>query len=53
MRYYELEETEPVKVPDYVQELIIKDYIEKRYTAVLVLSSFIIGFLLGVLAYAL
>lgn len=53
MKYYELEETEPVKVPDYVQELIIKDYIEKRYTGAIILGTFIVGFLCGVLANAL
>ena len=53
MSNYELEETEPVVVPDYVEDQIIKEYLEKRYTAVLVLGSFIIGFLSGVLAYAL
>lgn len=53
MKHYELEETEPVVVPDYVRELIIKDYIEKRYTFPILVGIFIIGFLCGVLAYAL
>ena len=52
MRHYEIEETDPVSVPDYVRDQIIKDYIEKRYTFALLCSAFIIGFLSGVLAYA-
>lgn len=53
MKDYELEATEPVKVPDYVKDQIIKNYVESRYTTVLVIGSFIIGFLSGVIAYAL
>lgn len=47
---YELEETEPVVVPDYVKDQIIKEYIEKRYTFALLCAMFIIGFLSGVVA---
>lgn len=50
---YEIEETETIVVPDYVEKEIIKNYIEKRYTNVIVLTVFICGFLLGVLAHAL
>jgi len=50
MKNYELEETEPVVIPDYVEDQIIRNYIEKRYTVAIVLSTFIIGFLLGVIA---
>ena len=50
MRHYELEETESVVIPDYVQDQIIKEYIEKRYTFALLCSMFIIGFLCGVIA---
>lgn len=50
MKHYELEKTKPVVIPDYVEDQIIRDYIEKRYTVAIILSTFIIGFLLGVLA---
>lgn len=36
-----------------VERAVIKRYLEKRYISTLVCASFIIGFLLGVLAYAL
>jgi len=48
------------KVDDVVYEIdreieraVIKRYLEKRFISTLVGASFIIGFLLGVLAYAL
>jgi hypothetical protein len=53
MKHYELEETSPVIVPDYVHDQIIKDYIQRRYTGAIIIATFIIGFLSGVLAYAL
>jgi hypothetical protein len=36
-----------------IERAVIKRYLEKRYISTLVCSSFVIGFLLGVLAYAL
>lgn len=50
MKHYELKETEPVVVPDYVKDKIIKDYIESKYTFALICATFIIGFLCGVVA---
>ena len=50
MKHYELEETEPIVIPDYVEDQIIRDYIERRYTWAIILATFIIGFLCGVVA---
>lgn len=36
-----------------VERAVISRYLEKRFLSVITLMSFIIGFLLGVLAYAL
>jgi hypothetical protein len=36
-----------------MERAIIKRYLEKRYISVLTISSFVIGFLLGIIAYAL
>lgn len=42
-----------IEVPDNLRKQIISDHLEKYYIAALGLGLFIIGFLLGVLAYAL
>ena len=36
-----------------MERAIIKRYLEKRYISVLALSCFVVGFLLGIIAYAL
>jgi hypothetical protein len=42
-----------IEVPDNLRKQIISDHLEKYYITALGLGLFIIGFLLGVLAYAL
>jgi hypothetical protein len=41
------------EVPEYISNAVLKQYIERKYTVSLALGCAIIGFLLGVLAYAL
>jgi hypothetical protein len=41
-----------IDIPDEVRKQIISDHLEKYYIASLSIGLFIIGFLLGVLAYA-
>lgn len=41
------------EVDKELERAILKRYFEKRFLSTLVCSAFIIGFLLGVLAYAL
>lgn len=52
MAEYKIEE-DIYEVDKELERAIIKRYLERRYNSVLVLSSFTIGFLLGVIAYAL
>lgn len=40
-------------VPEYIANGVLQQYLDKRYIGVIGLGSFIIGFLLGILAYAL
>lgn len=40
------------KIDRELERAVIKRYLEKRYISTLVCSAFIIGFLLGVIAYA-
>jgi hypothetical protein len=42
-----------VEVDDQLANDILKQYFERRYIGAIVIGSFIIGFLLGVIAYAL
>ena len=44
---------EIVEIDKDLERAIMKRYFEKRFISTLVMSAFIIGFLLGVLAYAL
>lgn len=46
-------EDEIIEVDSELERAIIKRFLEKRYIVTLALGSFITGFLLGVLAYAL
>lgn len=46
-------EDEIVEIDKDLERAIMKRYFEKRFISTLVVSAFIIGFLLGVLAYAL
>lgn len=42
-----------VEIDSDIADKVIQQYVEQRYIGVLAISSFIIGFLLGILAYAL
>lgn len=42
-----------IEVPDDLRKQIVTDHLEKYYIGSLVCGVFIIGFLLGILAYAL
>lgn len=42
-----------VEIDSEIADSVIQQYVERKYIGVLVISSFIIGFLLGILAYAL
>lgn len=44
------EDNEWQEVPEDIVNDVIRQYIERKYIGVLVLSTFIIGFLLGVIA---
>jgi len=44
---------EVIEIDKELERAIMKRYFEKRYISTMVCSAFIIGFLLGVLAYAL
>jgi hypothetical protein len=51
MKYeIDLEKEMLVEVPEYIQDKIIKDYLESKYHWVIGISMFLIGFLLGVIA---
>lgn len=51
---YQIEDGENViEVPTDVCKQIIADHLEKYYIGSLVIGTFIVGFLLGILAYAL
>jgi hypothetical protein len=52
MAEYYIDE-EIYEVDREVERAVIKRYLEKRYISTLVMSAFIIGFLLGVIAHAL
>lgn len=43
---------EVIEIDKELERAIMKRYFEKRFISTLVFSAFIIGFLLGVLAYA-
>lgn len=55
MKYYIIDPDngETIKVPEYMVDGVIKQYLDRKYIGVIGLGSFIVGFLLGVLAYAL
>ena len=44
---------EIIEIDKELERAIMKRYFEKRFISTMVCSAFIIGFLLGVLAYAL
>jgi len=51
MKYeIDLEKEMLVEVPQYIQDKIIKDYLESKYHWVIGISMLLIGFLLGVIA---
>lgn len=52
MREYIID-NEVYEIDKEIERAVIKRYLEKRYISVICLSSFLIGFLLGVIAYAL
>lgn len=41
-----------VEIDDGIAKEVLRQYFERRYVGALVIGSFIIGFLLGVIAYA-
>jgi hypothetical protein len=41
-----------VEIDEGIAKEVIRQYFERRYVGALVIGSFIIGFLLGVIAYA-
>jgi hypothetical protein len=41
-----------IEIDEGISDDVIRQYIERRYTGVIIISSFIIGFLLGVIANA-
>ena len=55
MKYYIInpETDDTIKVPDYMVDGIIKQYLDRKYTFAIAIGSFIIGFFAGIIAYAL
>jgi len=41
------------EIPGNIADDVIRQYVERRYTAAIIMATFIIGFLCGVLANAL
>ena len=50
--YTQNDDYEWEEIDQNIANEVIRQYVEKRYIGVLVLSSFVVGFLLGVIAYA-
>lgn len=51
---YEIEDGEfVIEVPKDLQKQIIADHLEKYYIGALTMGIFLVGFLLGIIAYAL
>jgi hypothetical protein len=55
MKYYytDSETKERRFIDEHISDSVLKQYLENKYIGVIGLGCFIIGFLLGVLAYAL
>ena len=55
MNYYYKDEDskEIIAIPEHVSNSVIKQYLDSKYLMVVALGSFIIGFLSGIIAYAL
>lgn len=55
MKYYIIDPDngETIKVPDYMVDGIIKQYLDRKYTFVVASAAFLIGFFAGIIAYAL
>ncbi len=51
--YIEKDYENEVEIPESLRKQIVADHLEKYYIFAITVGSFIIGFLLGVLAYAL
>lgn len=51
--FVEIDYEEHIEIPEQIRKQIITDHLEKYYIASLGIGLFVIGFLLGVLAYAL
>ncbi len=49
--YTQDEEYNYVEIDENIAKEVLRQYFERRYVGALVMGSFIIGFLLGVLAY--
>lgn len=41
------------EIDQYLANEVVRQYVEKRYIGAIVLGSFLVGFLSGILAYAL
>jgi len=53
-KYYTINEDNDLEqIPGNIADDVIRQYIERRYTGALLISMFVIGFLCGVIAYAL
>jgi hypothetical protein len=54
MKYYTTDDDyKKVEIDNDLAKEVIRQYVERRYTAALLAATFIIGFLCGVIAYAL
>jgi hypothetical protein len=52
-KYYTTDEDyNVIEIDDAIAKEVLRQYFQKRYVGALVIGSFIIGFLLGVMAYA-
>jgi hypothetical protein len=52
MKYYIIDPDngDTIKVPDYMVDGVIKQYLDRKYTFSIAIGAFIIGFLCGVVA---
>lgn len=54
MKYYIIDPDngETIKVPEYMVDGVIKQYLDRKYTFTIAIASFLIGFFAGIVAYA-
>lgn len=55
MKYYIIDPDngDTIKVPEYMVDGVIKQYLDRKYTLSISIACFIIGFFSGIIAYAL